>query len=213
MKTTIIAVRHGYSEANLTQTFTGNTDSPLIEQGFLQAKLSANYLKDFPIDIIYSSDLKRAYDTAVEISKITGLKINKTEKLREIYGGMWEGIPFSEIAVKYPEQYNIWRNDIGKCTLGGGESVKEFFDRIKNAVFDIIKNNEGKTICIATHATPIRVLRTVSLGKTADDLNDIPWCANASISIFEYENGKLNTINYGITEHLGDNVTTIPKTI
>jgi len=213
MKTTIIAVRHGYSKTNVTNTFAGSLDAPLTEQGILQAKLAAEFLKKYKIDKIYSSDLCRAYETAKPIAQALNADIEKNKNLREIFAGDWEGKNYMEIAEIYPEQYNLWINDIGNCTPENGESVRSFFVRIKNAVFEIAKNNEGKTICITTHATPIRVLKAITMGKNVDELGDTPWCANASISFFEFENDTLSLVNYGLTDHLGNNVTTIPNCI
>ena len=213
MKTKIIVVRHGNSVTNVTHTFAGSLDAELNETGRKQADLTGEYLKNFEIDKIYSSDLIRAYDTALAIAKYKNMPIEKNEGLREICAGDWEGKTYLEIEKIYPKQYNLWINDIGNCCPDNGESVKDFFERIKNTVFDIAKENEGKTICIATHATPIRVLKTVSMKKDVSGLNDTKWCANASINIFEYENGELELVKYGIVEHLGDNITEIPKCI
>lgn len=213
MRTVLIAVRHGYSITNFTNTFAGSLDAPLNEQGIKQAELSGEYLKKYKIDKIYSSDLKRAYNTALPIAKLHNLEIIKTKELREIFAGDWEGKTYCELKEKYPHQYDAWMGDIGNCEPENGETVKDFFNRIKNAVFDIAEKNEGKTVCIVTHAFPIRVMKTISMGKDASQMNDIEWCANASISIFEYENNSLKLIEYGITDHLGDNVTVIPKSI
>ncbi len=213
MKTTLIVVRHGNSVTNATNTFTGHLDAPLSEKGIEQAHLTARYLKDFNIDKIYSSDLKRAYDTALCIAQFHNLSVEKNEKLREIFAGDWEGKLYKEIVDKYPKQYNNWMNDVANCEPENGETVKDFFERIKKAFFDISKKNKGKTVCIATHATPIRVLKAVSIGKNVFELNDIKACANASISIFEYENNNIKLLKYGIADHLGENVTVFPNCI
>ncbi len=212
MKTDLIVVRHGYSVTNVTNTFAGSLDAELTEQGKTQAQLAAEYLKQFKIDKIYSSDLIRAYTTALPIAEAHNMEIEKNEKLREIFAGDWEGLNYAEIVDKYPEQYNLWINDIANCTPDNGESVKEFFERIKKAVFEIAEANKGKTVCITTHATPVRVLKTISEGNDVYKMSDV-WCANASISFFEYEEGKLTLKEYGVTDHLGNNVTTIPNCI
>ncbi len=210
METTIIAVRHGFSKANAKNICTGHTDIELTQQGIEQAKMASEYLKNTKIDKIYSSDLCRAYNTAVPIAETHNLKIEKEEKLREVFAGDWEGKTFVEIEEKYPKDYEVWKSDIGKSCPTNGESMVELYERIKNAVFNIARENEGKTVCIATHATPIRVLQTVALGKPAEELAQVPWCANASISIFEFENEKLTSVKYGLTDHLGDSITIIP---
>ena len=213
MKTTLIVVRHGNSVTNVTNTFSGHLDVELNERGIQQAELSGLYLRKYKIDKIYSSDLSRAYNTALPIAKLHDLEIVKTKELREVFAGDWEGVTYQEVQSKYPHQYNLWMNDVGRCEPENGEKVKDFFERIKEAVFDIAENNKGKTVCIITHATPIKVLKTISEGKDVYGMNDVEWCANASISIFEYENNNLELVEYGKVEHLGDNVTVIPKCI
>lgn len=213
MKTTLIMVRHGNSVTNVTNTFAGSMDVELNDIGMIQAEKAGKYLKNYNIHKIYSSDLVRAYNTALPIAEAHNLKVEKIRELRELFAGDWEGKTYFEIEQIYSEQYGLWRNDIGKCVPENGEKVCDFFDRIKNTVFDIARKNAGKTVCIVTHATPIRVLKTISVGGDVDKMNDVEWCANASINIFEFENNKLNLVEYDITEHLGETVTVIPNCI
>ena len=84
MKTTVIMVRHGESESNKKNVFTGQQNTPLTELGIKQAALAAEALKNVHIDKIYASDLTRAYNTGLPIAKSHGLEIEKNENLREI---------------------------------------------------------------------------------------------------------------------------------
>ena len=213
MKTVIIMVRHGFSDSNEKQTFTGSTDAPLTETGKKQAELTAEYLKKYKIDKIYASDLSRAYDTAVPIAKSHNLEIIKNKKLQEIYAGDWENKRFEELMGTYSKQYSLWLNDIGKCKPENGETVADFYSRIKNEVYRLIEENEGKIICLATHATPVRVMKCEAVKEYLEGMCNVKWCPNASISIFEYENGELQLVKDGITEHLGEFVTSLPKNV
>jgi len=168
MKTRFIMIRHGFSVANDMRRFAGNFDVDLTETGKKQAKLCAEALKKEKIDAIYSSDLKRAYDTAVPISEALGIEIIKCPELREISAGEWEGKLFDELCEEYPEAYSTWRNDIGNAVCTGGESVKQLSARILSALCDIAKENDGKTVCITTHATPIRAVCTAAAGLPAE---------------------------------------------
>ena len=87
-------VRHGQSLGNLTNTFLGHTDLDLSDLGYSQAKSVCQYLSDRQIDVIYSSDLLRAYNTAKPLSRLLNKEINKSYNLREIYAGEWEGKTF-----------------------------------------------------------------------------------------------------------------------
>ena len=213
MKTVIIMVRHGFSSSNEKHTFTGSMESPLTETGRKQAEMAAEYLEKYKIDKIYSSDLSRAYDTAVPIAKSHNLEIIKNKKLREIDAGDWENRKFSDLAVTYKAQYDLWLSDIGKCCPENGETVEEFYNRIKTEAYKIAEENKGKTVCLATHATPIRVMKCEAVKAYLNGMKDVKWSPNASISIFEYENGELTLTHDGITEHLGEFVTALPKNV
>ena len=206
-------VRHGYSVCNERKRFTGNINSPLNDMGKQQAELAADYLEHFEIDSIYSSDLCRAYDTAFAIAKRHSLKVISDINLREINAGKWEDRTFDYISSTYPIQYELWRNDINKCCPEGGEAVKDFYVRIKNAVYKIIEQNQGKTICIVTHATPIRVMKCEALKEYLCGMNNVAWCPNASINIFEYENGVITLKEDGITDFLHNCITELPSNI
>jgi broad specificity phosphatase PhoE len=77
----------------------------------------------------------------------------------------------------------------------------------------IAKANAGKTVCIATHATPIRAVCTAAAGLRFSDMAKIPWTANASISLFEYENDNFKAIYTSNTDHLGDLRTKLPTNV
>ena len=85
-----IIERHGQSEGNLVRSFLGHTDLPLSELGRRQAAKTAEFLKDENIDVMISSDRKRAYQTAEPLAKLKGMEIIPNEGLREIYAGKWD---------------------------------------------------------------------------------------------------------------------------
>jgi len=213
MKTKIIMVRHGYSISNKEKFFTGNMDIELSELGIKQAEMCGDYLKDKGIDHIYSSDLSRAYNTAIPISKATGKDIKKEKALREIYAGDWEGVPFDVLAEKYPTEYAIWKDDIGKAVCTNGESVVEFSKRIINIVTSLSEKHTGETICITTHATPIRVMCTLASNIPIEDMSKVKWVRNASVNTFEYENGIFRAISLDYADHLGDISTGLPSNV
>ncbi|MBQ3012120.1 MAG: histidine phosphatase family protein [Clostridia bacterium] len=213
MKTRFIMIRHGFSVANDMRRFAGNFDVDLTETGKKQANLCAEALKNEKIDAIYSSDLKRAYDTAVPISETLGIEIIKCPELREISAGEWEGKLFDELCEEYPEAYSTWRNDIGNAVCTGGESVKQLSARILSALCDIAKKNDGKTVCITTHATPIRAVCTAAAGLPTEQMSKINWVGNASFNIFDYEDGKFTAIKLSDMAHLGELKTGLPRNV
>ncbi len=213
MKTTIILIRHGESEGNKTRVFTGHTNAPLTELGQLQARLAADALKSIHIDRIYTSDLCRAHDTGLPVAEDHGLEIESDERLREIYGGEWESVNFDVLPQKYPEDFGLWKANIGLSRCTGGESIVELYDRVVKRVIEIAEENPGKTVCIATHATPVRAVCAYASGISAEDISKEPFPGNASISIVEYENGKLTATVKGDIAHLNGFETFLPDAV
>lgn len=212
--TKLIFVRHGYSEGNLLGEFHGHMDGDLTDLGHEQAERAGVYLKDRKIDVAYSSDLRRAYKTALHITKYHGIEPIKDENLREIYAGEWEGKKFSELERDYPELYGTWRSDPADFVSIDGESMREVYDRLKTEVERIVGENRGKTVLVATHATPLRCLACTWLGKPLSEFNSVAWMNNAAISEIDYaDDGTITPIVINYTEHLGDLVTALPKTI
>ncbi|MGN1093907.1 MAG: histidine phosphatase family protein, partial [Candidatus Neoclostridium sp.] len=124
--TTVLLIRHGFSVTNQRGIFTGQTDVALDEIGVKQALLTADFVFDrYDVDEIYSSDLIRALDTAAPLAEKTGKTIIKDARLREIYGGVWEGKKVEDIIRVYPDEYHIWKINIGIGRPVGGESVAE----------------------------------------------------------------------------------------
>ena len=204
-KTKIILVRHGQSIGNLTRRFLGHTDLDLSEQGYVQANATAVALKNEKIDKIYSSDLIRAYNTAVPHSKMHNLPIICCEGLREAYVGEWEGLLFDEIVKKWGREVfeNQWHANFGRFVFPGGESIIDAGERFYNEIIRICIENEGKTILICAHAAVIRSFWGKISNISPDMLaSSLLFPTNASYSICYYENGKISPSDYSIDDHL-----------
>lgn len=212
MSTTIYLIRHGESEGNLHNTFLGHTDLSLTKKGIAQAQMTAEYLKNIKADAIYSSDLKRAFETAECTANLLNMPIIKNQSLREIYAGKWEGMPFLEIGNTYKDSFDIWQNNFGRAVCDGGESVEQLKQRFVTAVTDIAKAHHGETVFIFTHATPIRLFAAHCLKKSIDEYKDIPWSANASVTKAVYD-GSFRLIDYGKADFMGDLVTRFSSNI
>lgn len=209
--TKIIMVRHGQSMSNIAATFTGQLDAPLSPLGVKQAQLVKKYItENFSIDAVYSSDLSRAYDTALPTARYFGKEIIKTKALREIDGGLWQGETFDYIEKTYPEDYSVWHSDIGKAVCTGGESLAELAKRVSDFVFASAKENFGKTVMLATHTTPVRAFTAVCRFGDILRMKDTPWYPNASVSVFEYDGKNMIPVICGFSDHLSDLITELP---
>jgi len=212
--TKLILIRHGQSEANLEGIFVGHKNSPLSSLGKEQAQLTAEYIVNhFHVDEVYASDLSRAFETGKAVADRLSLKTVPDPRLREIFAGKWEGTHFSDLIVQFKDSYNTWLHDIGNAKCEGGETVEELMHRFTGALKSIHKENEGKTIVIATHATPIRTLMCHCRGGDLNEMKNIPWVSNASITVVHAENGELSLIEAGFDKHLGSIRTELPKNV
>ena len=206
--TTFIFVRHGQSEANVNKIFTGQSNIPLSPLGEKQAACTGEFISEnFKIDAVYASDLRRAYDTARIITSKLGIpedQIHTDKELREINAGKWEGMYFSDIPEKYPEDYFNWANNADICRFPGGESTQEAFLRVYNKISEISEENSGKTVLVVFHAMPLKLLLSYAEnGRLDSKLNSFDF-PNASVSIAEYENSRLVFREKALNEHLAD---------
>ena len=212
--TRMIFVRHGYSVANEQERFAGHSDFPLAAIGLEQAKYVADYIvKNEKIDKIYSSGLLRTTQTVQPTADALGLPVIAEHGLREIYAGAWEGMKFADIFNQYNDDFSVWLNDLANVRCTGGESAKELFERVSETIARLGRENDGKTLLLATHATPMRVVDAFSVGDTYENIASHKAPPNASLHIYEYENGNLKRIKTNIVEHLNGQITKLPPTV
>ncbi|HEY9063046.1 MAG TPA: histidine phosphatase family protein [Pseudobacteroides sp.] len=206
MRTRLILVRHAQAEGNVREEFHGWTDGDITKKGHLQAQCAATRLKDFKLDVLYSSPLKRAVDTAQYISYESNLPVIKREGLKEINGGDWDGLSWKELQTRWPEEFEIWSGKPHMHRMPNGESMMEFLTRLVNELGFIMLNNRGKNICIVTHGMAIRVLMSYFHGVKLENTPEIKWIGNASITVIDYEDDKFIVTIESDYSHLGEDL-------
>lgn len=152
----LILIRHGETDYNLQSRYCGFSNPPLNNKGIWQAKRLAVRLEDISIEKVYSSDSKRAYETAEIIFK--NKPIERFPDFREMNFGIFEGLKYDEIMKKYPEIYKQWINSPKKTNIPGAETLSKLSKRVKEKVASILSHHKEKTIAIVTHAGPIRII-------------------------------------------------------
>ena len=160
--------------------------------------MAAEYLKDEKIDAIYSSDLIRAYNTALPHAKLRGMEIVTSKQLREIYLGAWECKSHEEMHRLYPEEFTKgWRQNFGLCQVPGGEHVQEAGARLYKEVCRIAALHPDQTVLIASHAAAIRSFWGIVAKIAPEDLNDaINYPLNASCTTVIYDGETLIPVSY-----------------
>ncbi|WP_054252356.1 histidine phosphatase family protein [Neofamilia massiliensis] len=197
----IYITRHGQTEWNLINKIQGHLDSPLTEKGREDAKKLGLRLKNKNIDLAYSSDLKRAIDTA-EIIIGSRDKVRPLKALREIGVGKWEGMFYEDIEKTYPEKFKAYKtNPDAYQPTPGGETFKDFEKRVRDFVEDL-KNEDHDSILIVTHGLTYMMLLNIFEGKELKDISKRVLPAGTSLSHIKYENGKYNIIEENCLEHL-----------
>ena len=138
----------------------------LNKKGIWQSKKLADGLGDLSPVKVFSSDLKRAYETAKIIFRNNS--IEKVVDFREMNFGLFEGLKYEEIVRKYPKLYRDWVDNPEKIKIPNGESLSNLRKRVKERLSFILSQQEGKTLAVVTHGGPIRV---ILCGALKSDLN------------------------------------------
>jgi broad specificity phosphatase PhoE len=152
----IVLVRHGATDWNLQGRCQGVTDRELSEVGVRQAEQIAALLSSESIQAIYSSDLRRARQTADLISQPHNLPVLIEENIRELNHGALEGLTFNEIKQNYSEFLARWRSEPAEIQVPGGEKLTDVAARAWQGVNQIAeRHSEARSIIVVSHNFPI----------------------------------------------------------
>ena len=201
--TKIILIRHGESEANSLGVIAGWNDYKLTALGLAQAEETAAHLANEQIDVVCSSDLRRAYATAEANAKLHGLTVQAYPEFRETYCGEWEGITFADLEARDPVEYDKFRRFQLIYTIPGGENLWESGVRFYNKALEIVKENEGKTVLIAAHGAVIRVFWALICGTPKEEATaKHDYASNASYSVAHFDGERFIPVEYSHDSHL-----------
>ncbi|MFQ9288076.1 MAG: histidine phosphatase family protein [Intestinibacter bartlettii] len=184
MTNTIYIVRHGQTEWNLLGKTQGHGNSDLTPKGIEQAELLADSMTKYPIDYIYSSDLGRAYQTAEIIGNKLNIEVERTEALREMNFGTWEGRIIKDIIEEDPELYKMWRNEPHLAKIPQGETLSQIKERTDAFIKEINEKYDGKHIVLVTHSLCARIMLLSFLDSDVKNIYRINQ-ANTALNIIE----------------------------
>lgn len=203
MAVCLLLIRHAESLANQEGFFAGHMDVGLSPRGHQQSQYAAEYIHaHYSVDRIFSSDLSRAMDTALPLSRITGIETEPVPALREIDIPCWQGISYRSIEAQWPKEWKNFREKPDRFCVPGGETMEMLANRVESAILEIAYHSPGKTVAIYTHHTPIRVLQCRWTGRPLAGMNQVCSCPNASLTVASEENGRIHLIRYGINSYL-----------
>lgn len=149
--TELIIVRHGETNLNRAGSFQGQIDEPLNERGHAQAQRLAERLSGERFDVVYSSDLKRALQTAEPVARQLAQTITPILGLREQHFGELEGMTLTAVKEQFPGLWDTWLLHQADFAVPGGESVRQFSQRVLQSVWSLSERHAGQRLLVVAH--------------------------------------------------------------
>lgn len=156
--TELVVIRHGETDLNKVGSFQGHIDVPLNARGRSQAARLAQRLAGERFDIIYSSDLLRAQQTAQPIAERLSMTVNPVGGLREQYFGELEGLSLQTVQTRFPDVWQTWLGHRADYAVPGGESVRQFSARTLATVYDLARRHDGQRLLVIAHGGVLDML-------------------------------------------------------
>jgi alpha-ribazole phosphatase len=185
----LLCVRHGESVWNAERRTQGQADIGLSERGHSQAAALAARLARRPIGAVFSSDLTRAWATALPIAAAHGAPVLPVAALRERHLGAFQGLTFDEITARFPDLWSdVFR---GEGRPPGGETRSEVVWRVRRFMRQLIVDPPAETVVLVGHGGSLRAVFSDLLGMPPE----AAWrfrIDNGSLSIFDlYPEGAI----------------------
>ena len=171
--TTLVLIRHGQTDWNVEGRWQGQVGPPLNERGREQARRVAEYQSQFGFAALYSSDLRRAMETAQIIGAEMGVEVISEPRLREVNLGQWQGMLTDDIQAQYPEEFRQWHHEPLAVQPPDGETVHALAARVLEAINEIIARYPKRRVGIVAHELPIAIVLCRSAGLGLEHLRDM----------------------------------------
>jgi probable phosphoglycerate mutase len=202
--TRLVLVRHGETEFTAQRRYSGRHDVALSERGVAQAAATAARVATVvggADAAVVSSPLSRCVATAEAIAAAVGASVTVDDDLVECDFGEWDGLTFTEVRRRWPEQLDTW---LGSSAVAppGGESIEAVGERVGAAVERLLAGYAGRTVVVVTHVTPIKLVLRDALA-TDDALLHRLFLDPAGISIVDFwRDGAVAVRSVNETGHL-----------
>ena len=192
--TTILLARHGETDWNREGRFQGWADPPLNATGRAQAVDLSVALMPEALAAVYSSPLRRAYETAAVVAASHGLEPVTVDALREVDVGSWSGLTRAEIEERFPQQYARWLGYGQGWT--DGETYDAMAERVVAALLELAVAHRGERILAVTHGGPMRAASAFADRVSyADARRRSPVVGNTAVLEFAVEAGALRRLD------------------
>lgn len=191
----IYLIRHGETDQNKCKCLQGRSDIELNEYGRELARKTAEGLKDIPFDIIFTSPLKRARETAEIIRGKREIPIALEERIQEISFGEYEGLCYGKENYSIPDMdfMNFFNKPQDYKTPPGGESLEEVITRTGEFLQEILQKEayKDKNILLSTHGCALKACLANVNGSLLADFWGEGVHKNCAVSLIEVKEGKV----------------------
>jgi 2,3-bisphosphoglycerate-dependent phosphoglycerate mutase len=195
-------IRHGETDWNRQARFQGQIDVPLNAAGLLQAERLAARLSGHPPAVLYASDLQRAQQTAAALARVWQLEVHPLPAFREQSFGILEGMEVAAVPVQHPDLWAHWVNHATDFALpGGGESLRQFHDRVIEGVRQLAVAHPGRRLAVVTHGGVLDMLWRHAKSLPLEGRRD---CAipNTGVNRLQWTGDKLEIEVWADASHL-----------
>jgi len=202
--TELILIRHGETDWNVEQRIQGHLDIALNATGLAQAEAIGERFLDQRVDVLISSDLGRAMQTANPIARACRLPVIRDARLRERHLGVLQGKTREQAQQIVPKMFDVFRSRIADAPLEDGESLEMFARRVIEALSEVAQTHRNKRIVAVTHGGVVDIAhRWVS--NIALDAPRVSPIRNASINTLRVSASGFEIVHWGDISHLPDN--------
>lgn len=195
--TEIYLLRHGQTDSNMRSTYLGHTDISLNDNGLKQAKKAANMLSKIQFDVVYTSPLTRAIQTAQEVTKYyRNIPLKMSYDVQERDYGIFDDLTMSEIINTYPTQHHDWKCNWLDYQIPDGESATNVQKRVDEFFEKTLKTHQNQKVLIVTHLGVARHMISSLLKLNCIDSFHF-WLENG-----KYAHISVDDENFGILKEL-----------
>lgn len=191
-------VRHGETEWNVIKRFQGQLNTPLTEKGMEKLRKTGKKLENVLFDEVYTSELGRTVASAeIILNENNGYKNNKLElqklaELNEVYFGVWQGLTYEEVFLKYPEEGNNYFYNVKnyKAENVEAEKLEDALERFLKGINKILDSHESGNILVVTHGTVFEMFMNYVANNSIFDIDERTLMGNGDYKVFSYKDGK-----------------------
>ena len=191
-------VRHGETEWNVIKRFQGQLNTPLTEKGMEKLRKTGKKLENVLFDEVYTSELGRTVASAeIILNENRGyrnkkLELKKLAELNEVYFGVWQGLTYEEVFLKYPEEGNNYFYNVKnyKAENVEAEKLEDALERFLKGINKILDSHESGNILVVTHGTVFEMFMNYVANDSIFDIDERTLMGNGDYKIFSYKDGK-----------------------